>query len=570
MSKSIQPLATATATARGLGLALTLSASLLAIATVSAQDNAPPRSDPATIDFIFAIDVSRSTEKQAPTIRNAIYDFIFSGAGGVIRPGSTFSLWTYSDTVQPDPAPVRVWQPDDRTDLAAGAADFLRGRDHGGVANSEAALRALTRLSRAQPALTAFVVTDGLDGLTGTPFDEKINAVYREHGRTLRRLRRPFITTLVARNGQWLAWSIGAGGDSIEIPVIMAESDPGTAPDTPPGPPRATAAPESERRATTPRQPADSAAPPRALSSPPAPPAPSAPSPTQPDPTSAPDAADPSRAAVAAQTQETGEPEPSARPPQPLDGDPVNGEPSVVKSEAPPGTSPVPADPLPADTGESAETTPAQHEVGADEPAISAIESAPEISAAPAIARNNRAEPTPGTPVEAKEPGAPTVTATEADRPTPTPDLPPNGSEDEGPSGPVIADARPPASPAPESSPSSDRTPPREMARVRSDATTDPLRDRRSATTTTPALVPATAPSASPAAAPETDSNPVSGAPGLIASASDLPVWMLPTAGFMLVISAVLIVLLARHRMAAGSNRQSGSLITRSLEDREP
>ena len=54
--------------------------------------------------------------------------------------------------------------------------------------------------------LTVILLSDGDSPMTGTPFDRSVNLVYREHFE-LQRTRRPFVTTLVASNGQFVAWA---------------------------------------------------------------------------------------------------------------------------------------------------------------------------------------------------------------------------------------------------------------------------------------------------------------------------------------------------------------------------
>ena len=69
--------------------------------------------------------------------------------------------------------------------------------------------------------LTAFVVTDGGTPIKGTRFDDQLNEILTKNSRPLRSKRRPFVISLVLWRGGFVAWSVDAGGGTINIPVLI-------------------------------------------------------------------------------------------------------------------------------------------------------------------------------------------------------------------------------------------------------------------------------------------------------------------------------------------------------------
>lgn len=189
--------------------------------------------------YLFVVDTSRNMAPLAASARNAVYDLLDSGIQGQIQPSDTFEVWMFDADVRTNSFPRRLWVAGSNNANALQAADLLRKQSHNRAANFANAAEAIGAAIRAQPVSTVFIITDGRTALTNLPFATAVNNIYREHSATLRGELRPFITTLVADSGQWVAWSVGSGGRQLEIPRITLpppkpEKPPATVAQTPP------------------------------------------------------------------------------------------------------------------------------------------------------------------------------------------------------------------------------------------------------------------------------------------------------------------------------------------------
>jgi hypothetical protein len=70
--------------------------------------------------------------------------------------------------------------------------------------------------------VSVFLVTDGSARVHGTPFDDEIKAGYERQAAEQRRLKNPFVTTLVAQRGQIVTALVTIGGERIPLPVASA------------------------------------------------------------------------------------------------------------------------------------------------------------------------------------------------------------------------------------------------------------------------------------------------------------------------------------------------------------
>src|SRR5258706_14449394 len=60
----------------------------------------------------------------------------------------------------------------------------------------------------ASPKITVFIITDGSQPLAGTPFDDAINAAIADQRANFARAEKPFVVTLIAKNGNWVAGNV--------------------------------------------------------------------------------------------------------------------------------------------------------------------------------------------------------------------------------------------------------------------------------------------------------------------------------------------------------------------------
>ena len=174
----------------------------------------------AGLRFVFAVDTSSRAERVSVTSRNSVYDIIVSGVGRQAQIGDVLALWPVSQSIDKEVSPEFRWGSDSPWGYASRAAATLSKTKHSGRFSSEILMNELREESLKSGLLTAFVVTDGGTPIKGTRFDDQLNEILTKNSRPLRSKRRPFVISLVLWRGGFVAWSVDAGGGTINIPVF--------------------------------------------------------------------------------------------------------------------------------------------------------------------------------------------------------------------------------------------------------------------------------------------------------------------------------------------------------------
>lgn len=175
--------------------------------------------------FLFIIDTSAALKPLEMPLRETVFDLIYSGARGRMTNGDTYGVWLVND--QNDTSfQMESWKPKHNVELAAKAVAHVK--DHGlkGKARLDVALADAHRIIQNVDDLTVILVSNGETSITGTPFDEAINARFAELAPQMKRAKATLNTALVAQNGAFVAWAVNSPEFLIEIPSVAPQPKP--------------------------------------------------------------------------------------------------------------------------------------------------------------------------------------------------------------------------------------------------------------------------------------------------------------------------------------------------------
>ena len=156
--------------------------------------------------------------RRKQVLAESLTDLIASGLGGRMHAGDRLGFWTFNEKVYSERILSQTWTPEASRAVADQAGRSLRSQWFEKQTRLDTAIAEIQKAAKASKFLTVILLSDGDSPMVGTPFDRSVNLVYREHFRELQRARKPFITTLVAREGQFVAWAVAVGGGGIKIP----------------------------------------------------------------------------------------------------------------------------------------------------------------------------------------------------------------------------------------------------------------------------------------------------------------------------------------------------------------
>jgi hypothetical protein len=200
-----------------------LSISLLLAAGLAAAIAAPSAAPPPPYEgnrFLFVVETSSAMKKLAEATRQTVFEMILSGLDGQMQPGDTFGLWTYQTEPRTGRFPMQVWHPTNALASATRAAVFLGEQKYSGKANTVDLLLDLGALRRAVGDLNVFILSDGSTQFQGTQFDPLINAQFDLLQKKRARAKKPFVTTLIVRDGKTINGFAFLAGEHIPLPGL--------------------------------------------------------------------------------------------------------------------------------------------------------------------------------------------------------------------------------------------------------------------------------------------------------------------------------------------------------------
>ncbi len=202
---------------------------------------------------LFIVDTSLSMRGRADGIQYVMETLLASGLNGRLRPGDTLGLWTFNEAVNAGKFPLHSWSSSARETVTTNVVRFLKQQRYEKKADLDKALTQAFPLVRDSAIITLVLITDGALPVHGTPFDEAINATFKEAGREQKRVRMPFVTVLRAERGKIVSGVVGQPPWPIDIPMLPCEQKALAAAKSPPPKP-ATNAPPPKVASTKPRE----------------------------------------------------------------------------------------------------------------------------------------------------------------------------------------------------------------------------------------------------------------------------------------------------------------------------
>jgi hypothetical protein len=168
--------------------------------------------------FLFVVETSVANRKFESGNRQALFDLIVSGVNGNMHSGDTYGVWTFNDEVRSGEFPITIWEKNQSLELAGQAAAFLQKQKYTKKASPSFLVDALRRLSDRVGEFNVFIISSGEDPISGTPFDQNINAAYKALEKQSARTGRPMVTTFAVRKCRPVRAGVVLAGDRIILP----------------------------------------------------------------------------------------------------------------------------------------------------------------------------------------------------------------------------------------------------------------------------------------------------------------------------------------------------------------
>ncbi|HKS36426.1 MAG TPA: hypothetical protein VJW76_04490 [Verrucomicrobiae bacterium] len=176
--------------------------------------------------YLFVVDTSSAMSRQKDVAIDMVHRLILSGINGRVKTGDVLGIWTFNDKLHTDVFPPQMWVPQQRHDVANRAYRLLRDQKLTKKARTDEVVAAIRQAAGLAGTLTVFLCTDGTSAVKGTPFDDAINEIFRNHSAEMGKNKRPFVVVFVARDGELADHAVSPGGGPIYIPAVAKAAAP--------------------------------------------------------------------------------------------------------------------------------------------------------------------------------------------------------------------------------------------------------------------------------------------------------------------------------------------------------
>jgi len=173
--------------------------------------------------FLFIVDTSASMQMRKVGMLNAVNDLMSSGMHGQLRAGDTVGLWTFNQEAYVGRFALQHWSRETQAMVTSHLLNFLNMQQYERTASLDKVLTLLDRVVKGSAYLTAILITDGEDKIHGTPFDDAINAYYKQWRKQQQKDRSPFVTVLRAKDGRITDYAVTSPPWPLEMPALPPE-----------------------------------------------------------------------------------------------------------------------------------------------------------------------------------------------------------------------------------------------------------------------------------------------------------------------------------------------------------
>lgn len=168
--------------------------------------------------WLLAIETTVDMVPRREALFAALESLFSSELDQRLQPGDTLGVWTFDHQVTTGRFPLQTWVPGRGGELARRLQQFLQNCSWQHQGEPGLVLPLAESVSGESARFNLLILCSGERPISGTPFDEAINATLRRIRRDQRRLRQPVIIVLRAENGVWVAHSVGQPPWPLQIP----------------------------------------------------------------------------------------------------------------------------------------------------------------------------------------------------------------------------------------------------------------------------------------------------------------------------------------------------------------
>lgn len=168
--------------------------------------------------FLLIFNTSANMKKCLPVTKVLMGELFLSMMNGQLQRGDSIGVWTFASKVRFGQLPSMQWQPEGAASIASNIVTYVERQNYSKKTDFAAVTLMLNNVMQNSDRLTVLIFCDGDGEMTGTPYDDAINAVFQQNRAMLQKSKQPFIVVLRSQFGEYVGCKIGSAAATIAFP----------------------------------------------------------------------------------------------------------------------------------------------------------------------------------------------------------------------------------------------------------------------------------------------------------------------------------------------------------------
>ena len=182
--------------------------------------------------YLLIFDTSAAMKKRLPATQATVNRLSFSMMNGQLQPGDSIGVWTFDLKLRAGQFPLQRWLPENAATIASNITTFVRQEHYSGSTLFDAIMPFLDGLVRDSDRLTVLIFCDGNGNIQGTPFDDAINAIFKQNQSVFGEKKQTFIVVLRTQLGQYVGYTMNSSATGVNFPEFPPLPQPPAQPPT--------------------------------------------------------------------------------------------------------------------------------------------------------------------------------------------------------------------------------------------------------------------------------------------------------------------------------------------------
>jgi len=195
-----------------------LAALLLAALFSIPASRAQPTEQTVQSRFLFIFDTSKDMKSRVEAVEKSLNNMLVTSMSGQLHAGDSIGVWTIGQNLQTKGFPLQSWNPDAAVIIASNLVKFVGQQHYAKNTTFEVLQPSLNQVMQNSERLTVLIYSDGEGKISGTPFDDAINQLFKDKAAEQKRAGQPLVIVLRSQLGKYVGCAASLPPQPVNIP----------------------------------------------------------------------------------------------------------------------------------------------------------------------------------------------------------------------------------------------------------------------------------------------------------------------------------------------------------------